>query len=320
MNKISISIPVFNGEKYLKEAIESAIEQTQPADEILVFVHDTNDSSMLIAQEFGDKIKLIEENTNLNIGQAWNRLYELSLCDYVIMLHCDDKLHSNAVKSFSFVIEENPSTGMIFGRTCIGQNLNFTAEETPKSTTEFQLAVSKGFNPGCSGLCLHRQTMLNVMFNEKLHIILDYEFISRISCFCINVIGIPDILITYRVHENSTLQTTKIKQIVDDYIEWIRQCDQTQAMSNDYSNQYRGIALRRFASFYSSLIYDYRFEEALEMTDIWQNQISNHNQIYRQNISRIMHVFITISLIKNKYAFGFVFLIARIHRFLFKCF
>ena len=92
MTTISISIPVFNGEKYLKESIESAINQTTPADEILVFIHDTSDNSMLIAREFGQRIKIVEENTNLNIGQAWNRLYELSQSEYVLMLHADDQL------------------------------------------------------------------------------------------------------------------------------------------------------------------------------------------------------------------------------------
>ena len=49
---IGIAIPVFNGEKYLKDAIESALNQTVPADEILVFIHDTQDKSRVIAEEF----------------------------------------------------------------------------------------------------------------------------------------------------------------------------------------------------------------------------------------------------------------------------
>ena len=110
MTTISISIPVFNGEKYLKEAIESAIAQTTPSDEILVFVHDTSDESILIARGFGQRIRIVEENTNLNIGQAWNRLYELSQFDYVVMLHADDKLHESAIENLKYAIEKKSSS------------------------------------------------------------------------------------------------------------------------------------------------------------------------------------------------------------------
>jgi glycosyltransferase involved in cell wall biosynthesis len=330
MNKISIAIPVFNGEKYLKQAIESAIEQTQPADEILVFVHDTKDSSMLIAQEFSDRIKLIEENTNLNIGQAWNRLYELSLCDYIVMLHCDDLLNPNAVKLIRAFIQENPSVGMLFGLSYISnasqpmqesletfeQKTNFSVEEIPKATNEFQVATSRGFLPGCSGLCLHRKTMLSTKFNEKLSIIIDCEFFARIA-YWTEIIGIPNVLATYRIHQSSTLQTTTTKRTLEDYKVWLQELESGSInIPRDSIDQYRGFLLRRLASFYSSLIYDYKVELASEMLSIWKDQISRYNQIYQKSISRMMRIFIAVSLIEDKYFWGISFLFSRFHRFL----
>ena len=111
---IGIAIPVLNGEKYLKDAIESALNQTVPADEILVFIHDTKDTSRNVAEKFLPRVRIVEENTNLNIGQAWNKLYELSKSDYVVMLHDDDTLELECIELIREKITSDPSVKRMF--------------------------------------------------------------------------------------------------------------------------------------------------------------------------------------------------------------
>ena len=55
--KISIVIPVYNGEKYMKEAIDSALDQTYKNTEIIVVNDGSTDKTEEIALSYGDKIR-----------------------------------------------------------------------------------------------------------------------------------------------------------------------------------------------------------------------------------------------------------------------
>ena len=266
MNQITvtIAIPVFNGEKFLKEAIESALNQTVPADEILVFIHDTQDKSRIIAEEFLPKVRIVEENTNLNIGQAWNRLYEISQSDYVIMLHADDKLTKNAVQKIKNAINKNLDVGLIFGRSYFNKLdeeeiylTNFNPEEIPEmSPYQFQLAMlTKGFLPFCSGLCISRKLMVDLKFNENFSLILDLEFFHRILYFTKGLV-LTDIISIYRKHQDSTLHTAKLQNFQQDFTTWIREIeDGAINIPDEFRDEYKGFVLRRLSIFYSNLIY-----------------------------------------------------------------
>ena len=54
---VSIIIPVYNGENYLKEAIESALNQTYKHIEILVVNDGSTDDTKRIMESYGDRIR-----------------------------------------------------------------------------------------------------------------------------------------------------------------------------------------------------------------------------------------------------------------------
>lgn len=326
-NTIAIAIPVFNGEKFLKEAIESALNQTVPADEILVFIHDTQDKSRIIAEEFLPKVRIVEENTNLNIGQAWNRLYEISQSDYVIMLHDDDTLQFNTIEIIKEKIYSYPDVKMIFGGSYIfdqelidsgnvlTKQLNFALESVPINTHDFKTKMLKGFLPGCSGLCLHKKTMLNTKFNERLSILLDCEFFTRISLLSTyEIVGIQKVLANYRINKTSTMGTTTTHKVLQDYQSWLKQIDDSSIqLPVEVTDQYRGYVLRRLASFYSSAIYDNRKEIVVELQKRWKAYIISHDRILKQYLSKSMIIFIKLSLL-GIFGYYFTITVARFDR------
>lgn len=91
-SKVSIIIPTYNGEKYIKETIESCLNQTYPNVGIIVIDDCSNDNTANILKEYGEKIRLYLNETNQGISRNVNKGVNLSEGEYFILLGHDDIL------------------------------------------------------------------------------------------------------------------------------------------------------------------------------------------------------------------------------------
>lgn len=94
---VSIGIPSFNAERWLGEAIESALGQTWPSCEVIVVDDGSTDRSREIARGFGDRIRLLEGGHG-----GGNRARNLALHDargeWVQFLDADDYLEPEKIE------------------------------------------------------------------------------------------------------------------------------------------------------------------------------------------------------------------------------
>ncbi|MUL37296.1 glycosyltransferase [Gloeocapsopsis dulcis] len=88
---VSIIIPTFNAEKYIKEAIESAISQSWSNKEIIAVDDGSTDHSLEIIRSFGDRIRW-ETGINQGAPISRNRGLELAQGEYIKFLDADDVL------------------------------------------------------------------------------------------------------------------------------------------------------------------------------------------------------------------------------------
>ena len=86
---ISCVIPVYNGAQYLGEAIESILNQTAPALEIIVFDDGSRDGSAEVARSFGSRIRY-ERQDHRGVSAARNNGIRLAKGDLVCLLDADD--------------------------------------------------------------------------------------------------------------------------------------------------------------------------------------------------------------------------------------
>lgn len=96
MSDISIIVPAYNAEKYIKKCLESLINQTKKEIEIIVINDGSTDNTEKIIKSFKDKRIVYYKNTNHGIGYTRNFGIENASSDYIMFVDSDDYLREDA--------------------------------------------------------------------------------------------------------------------------------------------------------------------------------------------------------------------------------
>jgi glycosyltransferase involved in cell wall biosynthesis len=115
---VSILTPVFNGEKYLSECIESVLAQTYQNWEYIIINNCSTDRSFEIAQKYaqGDSRIHIHNNSQfLSVTQNHNHAFRLmsDKSKYCKVLHADDWLFPECMTKMVEVAKSHPSAGIV---------------------------------------------------------------------------------------------------------------------------------------------------------------------------------------------------------------
>ena len=98
--KVSVVIPVYNTEKYVRQAVESVMYQSLKELEIIVVDDGSTDKSLSIVEKLGDTDKRIQIYTQANQGQsiARNRGISHAHGEYIYFMDSDDLLEEDALE------------------------------------------------------------------------------------------------------------------------------------------------------------------------------------------------------------------------------
>jgi glycosyltransferase involved in cell wall biosynthesis len=116
--KVSIIIPVYNVEKYLRHCLDSVVNQTLKDIEIICVNDCSPDNSYLILEEYAKKdnrIKIITLKENGGLGNARNVALKEITSEYVMFLDSDDWLELNACELAYNQISKNKNDFVVFG-------------------------------------------------------------------------------------------------------------------------------------------------------------------------------------------------------------
>lgn len=104
--KVSIIMPVYNVEKYLVKALESALNQTYENYEIICIDDGSQDGSGAILDEYAksEKVKVIHKK-NTGYGNSMNIGLAMSTGDYISILEPDDYIENDTLESIMSVID-----------------------------------------------------------------------------------------------------------------------------------------------------------------------------------------------------------------------
>ena len=99
MTKISVILPVFNEEGYIRKAIESVLSQSLTDFELIIVNDGSNDSTLDIINSFNDDRIILINQQNQGPGASRNNALKIAGGDYVMFLDGDDFYLSDSLKT-----------------------------------------------------------------------------------------------------------------------------------------------------------------------------------------------------------------------------
>jgi len=151
--KISICMTTYNGMRFLKEQIDSILNQSVPADEIIIADDCSNDGTLEYIKSINDqRIIIIESKNNLGVIKTIERAIYKATGDYIFLCDQDDVWLQNKIETV--ISEIDNETNLIV------HNAYITSEDTNDIIGEY--FVSK--KPTDKLLCnLYRNTLIGAM-------------------------------------------------------------------------------------------------------------------------------------------------------------
>ncbi len=211
--KVSIIIPVYNGEKYVNLAIDSALRQTYDNIEVIVVNDGSKDGTDKICRSYGDKIKYISKE-NGGTSTALNLGIKNMTGDYFSWLSHDDLYYPEKVQT---EIEYLRNNKLLYTNTILYSNYSFMDSNgkllQDMILNSYELNKDSAFSilkGGINGLTLliPKKAFDDVgLFNTELKCLQDYAKWFDMYKYGYKFIHIKDVLTVTRLHPESSTNT-----------------------------------------------------------------------------------------------------------------
>ena len=212
---VSVLMPVYNGEKYLKEAIDSILNQTYTNFEFIIINDGSTDNSEAIILSYGDsRIVYIKNPENYKLIQTLNIGFTLAKGRYIARMDADDISHPDRLQKQVQFLDINEDYGLVGSGVNLlhGANKSQLLYHTDHASLKFALAFYCPF--------IHPSIMLRKEVIKDMDAVCDsnyvhaedYELWTRLS-FITKMANLPEYLLDYRIHDAQISSLNSLTQI-----------------------------------------------------------------------------------------------------------
>jgi glycosyltransferase involved in cell wall biosynthesis len=180
---VSVIIPCYNAERWVGEAIQSALDQTYSPVEVIVVDDGSTDRSLEVLKAFGNKIRW-ETGPNRGGNAARNRGLEMSHGEWLQYLDADDYLLPDKIARQMEFLAANPKTDIVFSPftmeywSAAGSRRELLPVPEPHDPW---ILLGRWFLPGTGSGIWRKQAILDVGgWNEQQPCCQDYELYLRL--------------------------------------------------------------------------------------------------------------------------------------------
>ena len=220
---VSIIMNCHNGETFLKQSIDSIINQSFKNWELIFFDNVSDDNSLEIVESFNDKrIKVFKSEKFINLYHARNEAIQKAKGKYICFLDTDDYWERNKIEEQVNFLENNRNFEMVYSNfyTIKKDNTKYIQNNYNLPEGKIVKDLLKKYSIGILTACIKKKIFENILFDEKTNIIGDFDFFVKLSCdYNIGCIQKP--LAFYRDHENN-LSKKKLGVYINELKYWIK--------------------------------------------------------------------------------------------------
>lgn len=215
---ISVIMPVYNGEKYLVEAIESILTQTLTNFEFIIINDASTDKTAKILKKYVEKdprIRVLTNKTNLNIAETRNRGIREAKTDIIVSMDADDVAFPDRFKQQYEVIKANPKVAVVGGDIqIIDEGGNAVTYRSYKTTSKLLKRTMLRYSPFAQSATMLRKSYAEEfgLYNPKMSPSEDVDLWFRLGTKY-DFASIPYPLLKYRVYmgSNSNKKLRKVE-------------------------------------------------------------------------------------------------------------
>lgn len=198
-NKVTVLLPVYNAARFLKESIESILNQTYVEFELMI-INDgsTDDSEKIILSIKDDRIRYLKNDTNKGLIYTLNRGLSLIKTDYLVRMDADDIAFPERIAKQIDFMEKNPEIAVCgaqlkyFGQSDVVTNFPL---EHWLLDARLLFAPSISHPTAIIRMCVFENNKLE--YDPKFLHIEDYHLWIRVVKYG-KLANLPEVLLHYR--------------------------------------------------------------------------------------------------------------------------
>ena len=207
MPAVSVLMTVYNGERYLRKAIESVLSQTFRDFECIVIDDASTDGSKSILSSFTDnRLRIFRNLTNIGLTLSLNRALDLARGRYVARMDADDVCQPARFEKQVYFLESHADIGLIgCGVTTIDESGNRIGDwlcPQDDVAIRWQMLFESPF--AHPAVMLRRQILVanRLTYDSAFRVAQDYELWTRLLNHTKGA-NLSELLLEYRIHNDS---------------------------------------------------------------------------------------------------------------------
>lgn len=186
---VSIGMPVFNGEKYIEEAIRSLLEQSYRNFELIISDNASNDATQDLCRVYAESDSRIRYIRQIeNIGPLANFQFVLSEASgqYFMWAAHDDRWHPHFIERLVTVLEYDSGCGLVFSNYVV-RNLDTGAETLHRVSSSDSVSPFLNYLLRVVRMCpsmvygLYRREMMDSHMLSESFDYADVYFVSELA-------------------------------------------------------------------------------------------------------------------------------------------
>jgi glycosyltransferase involved in cell wall biosynthesis len=148
---VSIGMPVYNGEKYIREALDSLLTQTFADFDLIISDNASTDGTENICREYAGKdkrIRYIRQELNQGASQNFNHVLNMADGKFFMWAAHDDKWNKDYVELLSKELANDEELAFVYGRSIFIDDLGAVCGKSINNFFRFRFMRNDRRNPG----------------------------------------------------------------------------------------------------------------------------------------------------------------------------